>query len=96
MKAKEKAFYDDEFDVNLDAIGEPEVKEVATTGKKRGRKKKAPDPRINMAFYEDNLKFLQYAAWKNRQSITQYVNGLVTRDKENYNPEDWENFDEVN
>lgn len=59
-----------------------------------GRPKKAPDPRINMAFYEDNLEFLQYAAWKNRMSITQYVNQLIYKDKDNYARSDWKKPEE--
>ena len=51
--------------------------------------KKTPDPRINLAFYGDNLKFLQYAAWKNRLSITAYVNRLIEKDKDNYARNDW-------
>lgn len=50
---------------------------------------KKPDPRINMAFYDDNLEFLQYAAWKNHMSITQYVNLLVSKDKDNYARNEW-------
>jgi len=51
---------------------------------------KKPDPRINIAFYDDNLVFLRHAAWKNHMSITQYVNQLVTKDKANYAPEEWQ------
>lgn len=34
-------------------------------------------PRINMAFYGDNLEFVREAAWRNKQSITEYMNGLI-------------------
>lgn len=39
------------------------------------------NPRINMAFYDDNLEYLREAAWKNRMSVTQYVNYLVAEDR---------------
>ena len=47
-------------------------------------------PRINLAFYDDHLKFLQYASWKNHQSITQYVNGLIAKDMANYDRTEWD------
>ena len=47
-------------------------------------------PRINLAFYDDHLKFLRYAAWRNHQSITQYVNGLVEKDMRNYARNEWD------
>lgn len=56
----------------------------------RPRKNKKPDPRINLAFYDDNLKFIQYASWKNRVSITAYVNWLIEKDKKNYDRKEWE------
>ena len=34
-------------------------------------------PRINMAFYGDNLEFVREEAWRNKQSITEYVNSLI-------------------
>lgn len=42
-------------------------------------------PRINMAFYDDNLAYLQEAAWKARKSVTAYVNDLIAADKEKNN-----------
>lgn len=93
-KAKERAFFDDEFSIESEQGVEAEVKEEP---KKKGRKKKAPDPRINMAFYDDNLTFCQFASWKKRQSITQFVNALIEQEKAKYNKEDWEKFaEEVN
>lgn len=91
-KAKERAFSDEEFDITAQAAAEPEEQPKAA-GKKT-RKKKAPDPRINMAFYDDNLKFAQYASWKNRQSITQFVNSLIAKEMANYDRSEWENFDQ--
>lgn len=42
-------------------------------------------PRINMAFYDDNLAYLQDAAWKARKSVTAYVNDLIAADREKHN-----------
>lgn len=39
-------------------------------------------PRINMAFYNDNLTYVQEAAWRARKSVTAYVNDLITADRE--------------
>jgi len=91
-KAKERAFFDDEFDVSLQEGDQDQT--GAGAGKKKGRKKKAPDPRINMAFYDKNLKFCQYASWKNRQSITQYVNALIAKEMANYDQAEWDVPDE--
>ena len=57
--------------------------------RKKTEPAKAPDPRINLAFYGDNLKFVQYAAWKNRKSITAYINQLLEKDKDNYARNEW-------
>lgn len=47
-------------------------------------------PRINLAFYDDHLKFVQYASWKNHQSITQYINSLIAKDMNNYARAEWD------
>lgn len=47
------------------------------------------DPRMNMAFYGDNLAFCREMAWRNRQSITQYVNQLIAQEKEKHDPTEW-------
>lgn len=39
-------------------------------------------PRINMAFYDDNLDYVREAAYQNRMSITEYVNKLIENDKQ--------------
>lgn len=54
---------------------------------------KKPDPRINLSFYGDNLKFVQYAAWRNRKSITAYINQLIEREKPNYDRAEWDQPD---
>lgn len=39
-------------------------------------------PRINMAFYDDHLEYLQIISRVKGISITQYVNDLIALDKE--------------
>ena len=50
---------------------------------------KRNDPRMNMAFYGDNLDFCREMAWQKRMSITQYVNQLIAQEKRKYKPADW-------
>ena len=38
-------------------------------------------PRINMAFYGDNLDYLKDVSWAARMSVTEYVNALVAEDR---------------
>ena len=38
-------------------------------------------PRINMAFYGDNLEYVRDAAYENRVSVTEYINQLIVDDK---------------
>ena len=38
-------------------------------------------PRINMAFYDDNLEYVKEAAYQARMSVTEYVNQLIVDDK---------------
>lgn len=38
-------------------------------------------PRINLAFYDDNLAYVQEAAYQNRMSVTAYVNHLIEQDQ---------------
>lgn len=45
----------------------------------KGRKQKYP--RINLAFYGDNLDYVREAAYQNRMSITEYVNHLIHLDR---------------
>lgn len=44
--------------------------------------RKQKHPRINMAFYGDNLEYLREAAYRNRISVTEYVNKLVEEDRQ--------------
>ncbi len=51
-------------------------------------------PRITIPFYGDNLKFAQYAAWRNRMSINQYINMLLEQDMKNYDRKEWDTPDD--
>lgn len=53
-------------------------------------KEKRNDPRINMTFYDDHLKFCRFVAYKNHQSITQYVNNLIAQDMAKYDRDEWD------
>ncbi len=53
-------------------------KESQETRRKRVQKL----PRINMAFTEDNLEYLQIISTATGKSITQYVNDLVREERE--------------
>lgn len=48
-----------------------------STYKAQGTQRAQKHPRINMAFYGDNLEFVREAAWRNKQSITEYMNSLI-------------------
>lgn len=43
--------------------------------------RKQKHPRINMAFYGDNLDYAREAAYRRRMSVTEYVNQLIIDDK---------------
>ena len=43
--------------------------------------RKQKHPRINMAFYGDNLEYVREAAYQSRMSVTEYVNSLIVDDK---------------
>jgi len=47
----------------------------------KGKGKKQKFPRINMAFYNDNHKYLAHISRICGVSITQYVNDLVSQDR---------------
>lgn len=48
----------------------------------QGTQRKQKYPRINMAFYDDNLEYVREAAYKSRMSVTEYVNQLIAEDKQ--------------
>lgn len=48
---------------------------------------KKKHPRINMAFYDDNLDYVREAAYQSRMSITEYMNHLIREDRK-HNPID--------
>lgn len=45
----------------------------------QGRRQK--HPRINMAFYGDNLEYVRERAYQKRVSVTEYINQLIVDDK---------------
>ena len=46
------------------------------------KSEKKKHPRINMAFYDDNLDYVREAAYQNRMSITEYMNRLIREDRQ--------------
>lgn len=65
--------------ISEDKDGNPMVIEELTA--KENRKRRQKHPRMNMAFYGDNLAYLKEVAWENKKSITQYVNDLIEKDR---------------
>lgn len=53
-------------------------------------KRSRNDPRSNIAFYGDHLKFCQAMAWQKHQSVTAFVNSLIAQEMAKYNREDWD------
>lgn len=51
--------------------------DAQSTHSVQGTQRAQKHPRINMAFYGDNLEFVREEAWRNKQSITEYVNSLI-------------------
>lgn len=44
--------------------------------------RKQKHPRINMAFYDNNLEYVREAAYQARMSVTEYVNKLIKEDQQ--------------
>lgn len=63
----------------VDKFFTPSTQEEHNTQEEQKKKKL---PRINMAFYEDHLEYLQMISRVKGISITQYVNDLIDIDKE--------------
>ena len=51
------------------------------TQQTQSAQRKQKYPRINMAFYDDNLEYVKEAAYQARMSVTEYVNQLIVDDK---------------
>lgn len=49
------------------------------------------DPRSNIAFYGDHLKFCQAMAWQKHQSVTAFVNSLIAQEMAKHDREEWDN-----
>lgn len=60
----------------------PNTQHTHNTPKEQDTQRKQKHPRINMAFYDNHLEYLQDVAWRNKMSITEYVNKLVKEDME--------------
>ena len=60
-----------------DTPKEQSTQSVPSTQKTQGTQRVQKHPRINMAFYGDNLEFVREDAWRNKQSITEYMNSLI-------------------
>ncbi len=53
----------------------------------QGTQRKQKYPRINMAFYDDNLDYVREASYQSRMSVTEYVNKLIMEDRQRPNVE---------
>ena len=53
-------------------------------------KRSRNDPRSNIAFYGDHLKFCQAMAWQKHQSVTAFVNSLIAKEMTNYDRAEWD------
>ena len=99
-RGKAALFDDANFEINKgilkkqDAQDTPDTHSVQNTHdtqsaqgalKTQQSQRKQKHPRINMAFYGDNLNYLRDAAWKAKMSVTEYVNTLISQDKEKKN-----------
>ena len=58
-----------------------EARNTHDTHDTQGTQRKQKHPRINMAFYGDNLDYVKEAAYQSRMSVTEYVNQLIVDDK---------------
>lgn len=47
----------------------------------QGVQRKQKHPRINLAFYGNNLKYAKEAAWLKKMSVTEYINQLIVDDR---------------
>lgn len=73
---------------------EHEEREVETTNKTQGRKGQKL-PRLNMAFYNNNLDYVQKIAGVKGMSATAYVNHLIDEDRKK-NEEVYEKIKNIN
>ncbi len=71
------------FDVQS-IIPEKKTKTQSTqhTHDTQGTQRKQKHPRINMAFYGNNLEYVREASYQSRLSVTEYVNKLIDEDRQ--------------
>ena len=54
------------------------------------KNEKGKHPRINLAFYGENLEFCREMAWRNHQSVTAYVNDLIAAEMSKHEKSEWQ------
>ena len=62
-------------------IEERNTQHTHDTQRTQTAQRKQKHPRINMAFYGDNLDYVREAAYAKRVSVTEYINQLIVDDK---------------
>lgn len=60
----------------------PYAQSTQNTHSTQGTQRKQKHPRINMAFYDDNLDYVREASYQSRMSVTEYVNKLIKEDRQ--------------
>lgn len=80
-RGKAALFDDASFEIKTDTHGTQDTHDTQNTQQTQPTERKQKHPRINMAFYGDNLDYLKDAAWAARISVTEYVNNLVAEDR---------------
>ena len=58
-----------------------DTQHTPSTPKEQKTERVQKHPRINMAFYGDNLEYVREAAYQSRMSVTEYINQLILDDK---------------
>lgn len=77
-RGKAALFDDASFEIKTDTQGTQDAHDTQQT---QPAERKQKHPRINMAFYGDNLDYLKDVSWAARMSVTEYVNNLVAEDR---------------
>ena len=66
---------------NIEARNTQSTQSTQGTHDTHDTQRKQKYPRINMAFYGDNLEYVREAAYEKRVSVTEYINQLIVDDK---------------
>lgn len=77
-RGKQAIFDEGRFDIKPETHVTPSTQNTQGT---QNAQRVQKHPRINMAFYGDNLDYLKDVAWAARMSVTEYVNALVAEDR---------------